>query len=309
MTRRSSNFLAALLLPTLVIVACGGETGKAPAPGPRPEVTAADGAFREPRRDGAAVFEVSGLGPGESAFGTVRVRNAGDESGLFSLTRAGLSDRPGPNGGKLSERLELAVLDVSRPGEPAVVYTGGVGPLGVRPLGVLRPGAMRTYSVRATVLTGQTPTVPLGGGDPYEGSTTRISLRWQAVAGLPPARATALLRRRREDREPPRLRFTAAPRQSVIRTGRLVASIRCTEPCRPSATARLPRGEALVRVARERGGREARLVVRFSSSERDALEEALGEGRTVPIRLRVEATDLLGNRRTLRETLRLRPRP
>ncbi len=316
---RSSSFLrtliAAVLLAlgvTVIVIVPESETEARPS-GPRAAVTAADGGFREPARAGAVVFEVSGLGPGDSASGTVRVRNGGNASGLFLLTRAGLSDSPGTNGGRLSERLELAVLDISEPSGPAVVYTGGVGPLSTRPLGVMRPGETRTYSMRATVLTGQTPTVPLGGGDPYEGSSTRISLRWQAIHGLPPTDLTSLLRRR--DRTPPKrpgpeLTLIAAPRQSVIGTGRLDTVVRCSEPCRVNATGRLPLGppRAVPIATRAEGLRtETRLRLVFTAGVQRELRDALAAGRSVAIAVRVRASDRAGNESVLRDTVNLRP--
>ncbi len=142
--------------------------------GPAVRVTPVGGGFSGGPDRSEAVLAVKALRPGQSAIGAVRVRNSGTSSGLFTLSRTGLSDRPGPNRGRLSERLELEVLDVTEPAKPKIVYTGGVAPLDTRPLGVLAPGASRRYEVRATALKGQTTTVPLGGGYAYEGSTTQI---------------------------------------------------------------------------------------------------------------------------------------
>ncbi len=315
MTRRSSILRAALIAGVLVasalvaLLSRDGEETEAGPPGPRAEVTGARGGFRAAPQAGDAYFEVSGLGPGQSVPGTIRVRNAGSKSGLFYLTRARVSDRPGPNGGRLSERLELAVLDVSEPGRPAVVYTGGIGPLDVRPLGVLRPGASRTYSVKATALAGQTPTVPLGGGDPYEGSSTRIALRWRAVGGLAPSRLTALLRRR--DRTGPRLALIAAPRQSVIDTGRLDTLLRCSELCRARVDVRVSLVDSEdvdIEIDGDRPRRKTELRLVFGSDGRRDLREALRAGRSVAIRLRVRANDGAGNESGLRETVNLRPK-
>lgn len=298
-------------LAAAAVVSRGQGQTEAGEVGPRIEVIAADGGFAEPSHAADAVFEVTGLGSGESISGTVRVRNAGDDSGLVSLARTRLSDSPGPNGGRLSERLELEVLDVTDPQAPAVAYTGGVGPLTVRPLGVLGAGASRTYSVKATVLSGQTPTVAFGGGDPYEGSSTRIFLRWRAVEGLPPARLTKLLRRR--DRKQPKLSLTAAPRQSVIETGRLDAVLRCSETCRSSATARVSlRGSTPLPVAVEEGpppSRRAELRLVFGADLQRDLRAALEAGRSVAIEFRTRARDRAGNDSALRETVNLRPKP
>ena len=252
-----------------------GAESESRAPGPRAEVVAAAGGFREGSNPGGAHFEVESLSPGEKVSGTARVRNSGDEPGLFLLTRSDVSDRPGPHGGRLSERLELTVLDVTKPNAPAVVYTGGIGPLDTRPLGVLRPGASHTYRMTARALPGPTPTVPLGGGDPYQGSSSRLSLRWLAIGGLPSTRLASLLRpvgrsrprarpvdrtrprtqpvdrtgprtqpvdRTRPrtqpvDRTGPRARLVATSQQPVLESGRLTTDLLCGEQCRARGSA------------------------------------------------------------------------
>ncbi len=276
--------------------------------GPAVRVTPAGGGFSAAPGEYGAVLAVKALRPGQSTIGAVRVRNSGTSAGLVTFSRTGLSDRPGPNGGRLSERLELEVLDVTEPSNPKIVYTGGVAPLDTRPLGVLAPGAQRRYEVRATALKGQTATVPLGGGDAYEGSTTRITFRWRAIEGLPPTRLASLLRP--VDSTGPEIRLFVAPRQEVIRSGQLRGRLRCSEPCRASATATVPVGpRQRLEMRGPKGIRsEHPLLLAFPRGTQNALRGTLEAGRTVAMKLRFQAADRTGNRSTLTETLRLQPR-
>jgi len=289
-------------------IGCSTNSKTSPSgPAPKPTVSSAGGGFRDAPGESAAVFLAGPLEPGASAMGSVALRNSGDSAGLFTLSRSGLSDRPGPNGGRLSERLELEVLDITDSKNPAVVYTGGVAALDTRPLGVLAPGATRKYELRATALDSQTSTVPLGGGNPYEGSSTRISFRWRAVDGLPATRLTRLLGRL--DRTGPQLRLVVAPRQSVLESGQLLVGLRCSEECRASGSATVPlRQRPRLDMEAPPGARRAHeLRLPFPPSVRTSLRDALGAGRTVSVALRLQASDGAGNRSTLRDTLRLRP--
>lgn len=304
-------FLAGALgvgLVALAVAFADDSEKKTKSAGPKVRVTPAGGGFRALRDPSRAVFAVKPLAPGASTTGTVRVRNEGQGAGLFTLSRTGLSDRPGPNGGRLSERLSLEMLDVTGPGNPAVVYRGGVGPLDTRPLGVLAPGESRLYELKATALKSQTATVPLGGGNPYESSSTRVSLAWRAIEGLPPSRLASLLRP--IDRTGPRLRLVVAPSQAVIESGRLRASLRCSEPCEATAAATVPLGQRprlRIRVTPGRT-REHRMLLAFPRSVQGSLRRTLEEGGTVALALRLEAKDRAGNRSRLNDTLRLRPR-
>lgn len=276
--------------------------------GPTARVTPAGGGFRGQAGQTSAVLAVRALRPGQTAAGSVRLRNEGQSPGLFTLSRTGANDRPGPNGGRLSERLQLEVLDVTARGRPKVVYTGGVAALDTRPLGVLAPGDTRLYEVRATALRGQTPTVPLGGGYAYEGSTARISFRWQAMEGLPPTRLASLLGPL--DRTGPKMTLVVAPRQSVIQSGRVAARLRCDEPCRASASATVALDSPKrLKIELPSGPRRGhRVLVALPRQTQDTVRSALEAGQTVPILLRLEATDREGNRSSLTDTLRLQPR-
>ncbi len=113
------------------------------------------------------------------------------------------------------------------------------------------------------------------------------------------------------DRTGPEIRLLVAPRQEVIGSGQLTGRLRCSEPCRASATATVPVGARQQRLkVRVPDGIRAEhpLLLAFPRRTQNALRGALEAGRTVTMTLRFRAADRTGNRSTLSETLRLQPR-
>ena len=302
----------AVVVPVTVAVALAS-TGEAdpPAPGPVPRAEAMEGAFSNSSRAGEAVFRASGLKPGATTDGTVLVTNEGTSRGLFWLSRTGFSDRQGPAGGTLSERLQVTVLDVTARDAPMLVYTGGLTEMGARPLGFVAPGRSRIYSVAATLLPDTVSRVSAA-GNPYEGSSTTISLGWGAIAGEPPAvRGTARPRASKADERPPRLRLAFPPRQRLLDAGRLVVNARCDQACRLHAAGSLradgaPRSAATA-ARHAKPGQVAALRVTFGPAARQVIREALLGGRSVPIRLAVRARDRAGNETVTTRKIWLRP--
>ena len=297
-------------IPVTVAVALASTGDREPAAaGPVAEAEPIDGAFSASPHSGEAVFRAQDLAPGQTIDGTVLVTNEGSGRGMFWLARTGFSDRQGPGGGTLSERLQVTVLDVTVPGEPTLVYTGGLGDMGARPLGFIAPGRSRIYSAAATLLPG-----PGAGeaGNPYEGSVTSVSMRWGAIAGEPPApSATPRLRPRPRDRRAPRLRLDIPPRQRLLETGSLVVNVRCDEACRLAASGRLsaegaPRSAARAS-RRAEGGRATPLRITFGSAARRAMRDALIAGRSVPVAFTVVGRDQAGNRTRAGRRIWLRP--
>ena len=293
-----------------VALASGGDAEPA-VPGPSPRAEAVDGAMSDSPRAGEAVFRAAGLGPGDTIDGTVLVTNEGTSQGMFWLSRKSFSDRRGPAGGTLSERLQVSVLDVTAPEEPMLVYTGAVMDMGARPLGFVAPGKSRIYSVGATLLPDAAPRVS-NAADPYEGSSTTISLEWRAIAGEPPAASSTDEPEVREtDERAPSLRLDIPPRQRMLETGRLVVNVRCDEACRLDAGARLRGVDAPSPAAgaprRAQRGDAAALRVAFGPVARKAMREALTAGRSVPVELTVTARDEAGNQAGATRKIWLRP--
>jgi hypothetical protein len=116
--------------------------------------------------------------------GMVRIGNGGDAPGRFAVKVAGLSDTPGPNGGRMSERVELVLFDVTNVQRPVTVYAGPPAQLGEQSLGTLAPGSRREYLVAMTL--------PDSGGDDnlYQGSSLSLGFEWRAASVAPPTPPT-----------------------------------------------------------------------------------------------------------------------
>ena len=96
--------------------------------------------------NGAAVLTARNMRPGSSASGTVSVSNTSTVDGDFSLSQANLIDTPGPLGGRLSDRVQLSVEELSDGGSTAQsLYSGVLSGLGARAVGTLRASQTRSY--------------------------------------------------------------------------------------------------------------------------------------------------------------------
>ncbi len=140
-------------------------------------------------RDGAAIFTARNVRPGGASTGQVTIANSGQLAGSFSLAQSGLSDRPGQDGGRLSELGQLDVSDVTRPDAPTPVYAGSLGAMPTSlPLGTFRPGEAHTYSFTVS-LPADAPT----GADlnAYQASALQVAYAWKSTGGAPPSSVPA----------------------------------------------------------------------------------------------------------------------
>jgi hypothetical protein len=268
-------------------------------------------------RAGLSIFRTDGLAPGAAVTGSVTVTNAGTLGGRFTLSAADLSDTPGSGGGRLSERLGLAVVDVTAPTSPRTVYSGRLAAMAVRPLGHLRAGEARRYRFTASLPDGGAPPSPTSGDNAYAGSSTHVRFVWDAIAEAPPAVPAPAARGRRtaRDRRPPRLRLSIPRVQHVFSLGYLTVRARCDERCRldVSGTVRVGRsGRALrappIRGARGAPGRPTPLRVRIPARMHAPMRRSLLRRGTVTVRLTLTARDRVGNRTVARRTVRLHRR-
>jgi hypothetical protein len=300
-------FAVGTVIPVSVAVALASGTPAEPATtGPAASAQAVDGAFSNSPRPGEAVFRAQDLGPGDTTAGTVLVTNEGASRGMFWLSRAGFSDLQGPQGGSLSDRLQLTVLDVSVPDSPLLVYTGGLTEMGARPLGFIAPEKSRIYSVAVTLLADTTVPASVE-SHPYEGSSTTLSLAWNAIAGQPPADAPAA----GTDSRGPDLSIDLPGRQRLLTTAALLVNARCDEACHLSATGRLgaesaPHTAATTALSADKDT-EAPMLVTFGPAARKTLREELTSGRSVPVSLSVIARDRTGNSTSITRKVWLRP--
>ncbi|MFH0810347.1 MAG: hypothetical protein V2A77_07760, partial [Pseudomonadota bacterium] len=74
-------------------------------------------------RAGAAIFTAFLMKPGDTVQGTVTIANDGDLPGTFWLTTSNLTNTPGANGGKLSDVLQLQIVDQTT---STTIYSGAI---------------------------------------------------------------------------------------------------------------------------------------------------------------------------------------
>jgi hypothetical protein len=110
----------------------------------------------------------------------VVITNTGDVPGTFTLSRSSLTETAGPNGGKLSNVLELTVKDVT--GSPVTVYSGKVDTMGAQALGSFAVSAARTYEFTVKFPDGGTPSSPTTGDNLYKGSSISVGYQWDAAS-------------------------------------------------------------------------------------------------------------------------------
>jgi hypothetical protein len=120
---------------------------------------------------GSAVLAPVGMKPGDTATGTVDLRNSGDVAARFSLRPEDLTDVPAAPA--LSARLQLRVEDA---GTSAVVHDGTLAGLTTRDLGTWAAGETRSY--RFTV---RFPAVDEASDAPLQGARTSVRLVWEST--------------------------------------------------------------------------------------------------------------------------------
>ena len=126
-------------------------------------------------RAGQAVFMAREMRPGEGVSGTLEIGNDGDVKGHFAVRPSTVDDTPGPNGGLLSERVDLALYDVTAGlAHPVPVFAGHPADFDAVDLGAFAPGEERDYLFTATLPEGGT------NDNDYQGAGLSLGFRWQA---------------------------------------------------------------------------------------------------------------------------------
>ena len=254
-------------------------------------------------RDGMPIFTASNVGPGTLVEGGVTIANTGTGSGYFVLSKADLTDVPGPNGGALSQKLQLEIRDVTSPSRPLAIYAGTLAQMGVRPLGFIAPAAERKYRFTATIPGTGDPATEISGDNALKGSATRARFVWRAFEGAPPAAPAKPPPVR--DTRPPRLRVSIAKVQRLLTQSFVDTRARCSEACTLTVT-----GSARTsRPLKVRAGRTVRLRLRLPRAAVRSIRRRLLDGRPVVVRLKFAGVDGAHNRSVVNRTLRLRPRP
>ena len=126
-------------------------------------------------KENAAIFHADAMRPGEEASGSVTITNTGTVNAALSLAPDAPADTPGNGGGKLSDKLELLVIDVTTPTLPVTVYSGTLKAMNATNVGSLEPGAHRTYLFVASLR-------PNGSADnAFQGASLSTGFRWSAT--------------------------------------------------------------------------------------------------------------------------------
>ena len=145
-------------------------------PGPILRATAGGALQLESSRDGAAVLSASRLRPGDSAEGTLTLKNLAAGPQRLTLTTSDLRDVPGSGGGELST---WARLRVER--GPDTVFAGALADLATLDLGALPPGAATPFRFVVT-LPEQWPAVD----DAYAGGSAEVAGSGRGAAATGP---------------------------------------------------------------------------------------------------------------------------
>jgi hypothetical protein len=246
-------------------------------------------------KSAAAIFRAGNIAPGDTVSGTVRLANRGTLAGDLNLRQQDLRDLPGPNGGRLSQALRLAVDDVTRPGSATPVYAGTLAALGDRPLGRFAPGESRTYRFTAQLPDRGDPPSLTGGDNAFAGSSVSVRYIWRTTAAVasPPGslRLSVRLVKRR-----------------LLRRGILDVYVRCDRPCRVASRARLMKRSTRRRaVELATVNKRGRMRLRVSRRTRAQVKRQLRH-RRVRVRVYVRAKDTAGNTRTVTRRFALRKR-
>ena len=313
------------------------DTGSARTPDPVPglETTFSGPAFAGAARgDGPPAMAVHDLEPGQAVSGTVTVRNSGPASRWFWLAQGAVAERLGAGGGRLTDSLQLTVLDVTDVTSPASVYRGPATTLGAHPLGFLAPGATRTYAFTADLPMQRSPLGPGATTEAFRGARADLTYAWHTIAGSPTgpagtgvaasprvrrgtvaAHATAtsapVTSPRPRPAAPLDLHFTVPHRQGLLQSATLALGLRCSIRCSVRAGALVSsRGARRSAPVSGAGGTRASrtLAVRLGPKGLELVRGALTAGRAVGIRVTVDARGPRGEHRRARHTVRLLPR-
>ena len=162
------------LLAAAVSLTLGGEPR-----GPILRATAGGALQIENSRDGLAVLTASRLRPGDSAEGTLTLKNLAPGFQQLSLETTDVRDTAGRGGGLLSEWVDLRI---ERAGDP--VYVGKLADLTTLDLGNLGAGTTTPFRFVVT-LPEQGPAVD----DAYAGGSVEVGWKWVGLTdvGQPPA--------------------------------------------------------------------------------------------------------------------------
>jgi len=232
-------------------------------------------------QDGQAIFQASGLAPGRSVTGTVRLTNSGTLPGDLALQQLDMNDQPGPGGGRLSNIVSLDIADVTG-GSSIPVFSGPLGGLGSRSLGAIGPGEARAFRFTASL-----PDTD----NAFAGSGLTVRYAWNASAedgGPVPS-------------EQPVASFRLHSKKLLTRRFLDVTSS-CDIACRISAQVQLPKLRRGMRGLKSRvrtatlsvPNRPARIRVTISTKAQRGLRQYLTRKKRAVVRVRLNVSAATG---------------
>jgi hypothetical protein len=132
---------------------------------------------------GAAILTAASMRPGDTANGTVDIKNTGSLSGNFSLTKTATDAAGTPS---FSTKLTIVITDTGDPAcvsscpAPSVVYSGTVAGMGTQALGAFAAGATHRYSFVVTFPA--TGAAGAGADNAYQGASTSVLYTWTSAS-------------------------------------------------------------------------------------------------------------------------------
>jgi hypothetical protein len=128
-----------------------------------------------------AILTAANMRPGDTASGTVDIKNTGSLSGTFSLTKTVTAETAA-----FASKLTIVITDTGDPGclvscpGPVPVYSGTVAAMGSQALGAFAAGETHRYSF---VVTFPATGAPGAGADnAYQGASTTVTYLWTAAS-------------------------------------------------------------------------------------------------------------------------------
>jgi spore coat-associated protein N len=223
------------------------------ASAPQASLSAATGAVSIANsREGHAILGAGNLRPGQTVSGTVEIGNDGDVPGRFTVAATNVADAPH---GLLSQRLVIALSDVTDARAPRQIFAGTAAALGRYEVGTLAAGASRRFLVTATLPNG-------GAGDnAYQGSSLSMGLEWHAAAASVPV-PTATPTPNPKATPTPTPTATPTPprvRVSIADLLGLPPASRCVKSSRMKFKLKSPPGTRLTSAVVSAGGKKLRL--------------------------------------------------
>lgn len=133
-------------------------------------------------RSGRAILTATGMRPGQSRQGTVRITNTGTLAGDFSLAATDIIDTPGPNGGRLSDVLRLRIDRTTA--TAYTVYDGLLRDMPEIALGTWDPRRAVTLRFTVTFPNGGVAASGTEGDNLYQRSRTSVRYLWTQTSML-----------------------------------------------------------------------------------------------------------------------------